>query len=49
MMIRQLVRIDTDTLAAREWTIATFGRVRREVSPVEPRAFDTLVSSERTA
>lgn len=40
--------IDTDAPAAREWAIATFERVRREATLVEPQSFDTLISSERT-
>ena len=38
--------IDTDAPAAREWAIATFERVRDEARPVDPRAFETLVSSD---
>ncbi|USZ71744.1 helix-turn-helix transcriptional regulator [Natronosalvus halobius] len=39
--------IDTDALAAREWAISTFERVRDEARPVESQAFETLVSSDR--
>jgi hypothetical protein len=38
--------IDTDAQAAREWAISTFERVRDEARPVEPQAFETLVSSD---
>lgn len=38
--------IDTDDPDAREWAIATFGRVREEARPVGPQAFETLVSSD---
>ncbi|WP_458189197.1 helix-turn-helix transcriptional regulator [Haladaptatus sp. NG-WS-4] len=44
-----LAVIDTDAPEAREWAISTFERVRREAKPVEPQAFDTLVSSELTS
>ena len=38
--------IDTDAPAAREWALATFERVRREATPVDPQAFETLTTSE---
>lgn len=41
--------IDTDAPEAREWAIATFEHVRREAEPVEPQAFETLVSSTASA
>lgn len=38
--------IDTAAPEAREWAVATFERVRQEAEPVEPQAFETLVSSD---
>lgn len=38
--------IDTDAPVAREWAISTFERVRDGARPIEPQAFETLVSSD---
>lgn len=40
--------VDTGDLAARDWAISTFERVRREAEPVDASTFEALVSSELT-